>query len=447
MTFKNANKSAKEYPGEFRVIMADDVVYTKIMQAFSWYESGDLVNPDTGNKWKDDDDKVVRRFTVAYTFKCLRGLGPQTLLELVEKITLGLNEGGELIEGTTLCPKIYLGSHRPKNKSISSLKEWTDRKKSKNAIVRWLNRQCVENVWYEDDVDVDQWRLFKERRGFNSAIMDELIRTASKPFLAKFMKASDSPRRQQDPPSEKFLAALSRIVKKDRGTRTDIQLALGFIRPNGHLTRFRRYRYEYTRNAKKSDLENRKSWAFVDTQELTFAAGIIDFRSLEVFVDREEYVCDPDHGRSYLGVLKTFVEPINYLQASSYWLAVAHTNKEDEARTALIHHLKGWSVKTARYVPAAAESHFFLSSTLKRGNGVTILLFTKPEASALKWKDTVRSEERFKRVGQVKEYGYLDHELRMEVYLDFFRQVPRQETDEVPDVLCIAAGRKCLIAA
>jgi len=253
MTFKNTNKSAKEYPGEFRVICADDVLYGKIMKAFSWYESGDLVNPDTGNKWKDDDDKVVRRFTVAYTFKCLRGLGPQTLLELVEKITVGLNDDGELITEGTHCPKIYLGSHRPKNKCVCSLKEWTDRKKSKNAIVRWLNRQCVENIWFEDDVDVEQWRLFKERRGFNSAIMDELIRTATKQFLAKFMKASDSPRRQQDPPSEKFLADLTRFVKKDRGRRTDIQMAVGLIKLNGGLSRFCQYRYEYTRQTTKEE--------------------------------------------------------------------------------------------------------------------------------------------------------------------------------------------------
>jgi len=83
MTFKNGNKSAKEYPGEFRVICADDVLYGKIMEAFYWYKSSELVNSDTRGKWKDDDDKWVRKLTVAYTFKCFRGLGKETLLELV----------------------------------------------------------------------------------------------------------------------------------------------------------------------------------------------------------------------------------------------------------------------------------------------------------------------------------------------------------------------------
>ena len=50
MTFKNADKSAKEYPGEFRVLVARDGLYESILNAFKWYESGDLVNPDTRNK-------------------------------------------------------------------------------------------------------------------------------------------------------------------------------------------------------------------------------------------------------------------------------------------------------------------------------------------------------------------------------------------------------------
>ena len=54
MTFKNANKSAKEYLGEFRVLVAADDLYESILNAFKWYESGDLVNPDSGNKWRDD---------------------------------------------------------------------------------------------------------------------------------------------------------------------------------------------------------------------------------------------------------------------------------------------------------------------------------------------------------------------------------------------------------
>lgn len=50
MIFKNSNKSVKEYPEEFRVVCAPDGLYTSITNAFQWYESGDLMNSDTGNK-------------------------------------------------------------------------------------------------------------------------------------------------------------------------------------------------------------------------------------------------------------------------------------------------------------------------------------------------------------------------------------------------------------
>jgi hypothetical protein len=74
-------------------------------------------------------------------------------------------------------------------------------------------------------------------------------------------------------------------------------------------------------------------------------------------------------------------------------------------------------------------------------------VFTKPKATPLKWKEQVRSEERTKRVGKVKEFGVLEHELRTEVYLDFFTQLPRRGGPMIDNVLCITTGRKCLIAA
>jgi hypothetical protein len=84
------------------------------------------VNPDTGNKMKDDSkEKWVQKLTKAFVFKCLRGLGTDSLLELVRKITFGLTAKQELDKESNGVPQVYLGSTRPKSKHCSSLKDWT----------------------------------------------------------------------------------------------------------------------------------------------------------------------------------------------------------------------------------------------------------------------------------------------------------------------------------
>jgi hypothetical protein len=113
MTPNHANKTSKEYQGEFLIICGSDNLYRGIHNAFQWYETSDLVNPDTGNKMKDDcKEKWVRRLTKAFAFKCLRGLGVPTLLELVQKITAGLTAEGELDKESNEVPKVYLGPGR-----------------------------------------------------------------------------------------------------------------------------------------------------------------------------------------------------------------------------------------------------------------------------------------------------------------------------------------------
>ena len=104
----------------------------------------------------------------------------------------------------------------------------------------------------------------------------------------------------------------------------------------------------------------------------------------------------------------------------------------------------------SRYVPAASEIYFFSNTTMKKGNGVVLLLFSHSKAKTLKWKDQVQSKERYKKVGQVKEFSIHDNELRMEVYMDYLRQVQHVEhvdNQRIMNVLCITTGRKCMTAA
>jgi hypothetical protein len=70
-------------------------------------------------------------------------------------------------------------------------------------------------------------------------------------------------------------------------------------------------------------------------------------------------------------------------------------------------------------------------------------------ANAINWKNEVRASESTKRVGSVREVDLLDDELRMEVYMHFFMQLPHidHETKDRRTVLCVAVGLKCMIAA
>lgn len=54
MAWKNMNKKFLNYPGEFRVITAPAEIYDAILQCFRWYESGDLINPDSGKKYNEE---------------------------------------------------------------------------------------------------------------------------------------------------------------------------------------------------------------------------------------------------------------------------------------------------------------------------------------------------------------------------------------------------------
>jgi hypothetical protein len=110
-----------------------------------------------------------------------------------------------------------------------------------------------------------------------------------------------------------------------------------------------------------------------------------------------------------------------------------------------------WTVTHSRYVAAAAEAYLFKPTTIKKGNGLDIFILSATPWEALDWPLLVRSPERSKKFGLVREYQLHRDELRMEVYLDFVQLLPKENPgrDSVGprSVLCITAGRKCMIAA
>ena len=452
MNVKNQGKTSKEYQGEFKVICADDELYMKIMNAFKWYESGDLLNPDTGNKWRHeseafDNKEWTPKHTVAYTFKCIRSLGRDSLLELVQKITNGLDENGNRIEGGLKYPKVMLGGSKPKKRYTCTLKEWTDRKKAKNAIVRWFDRKYPRELW-NGDLNTEEWKAFKEQLGFTSAHMDELIRRATKQYLAKFMKVSDKPKRQQPPPPNAFLAEMQRILKRRTPTVIFFAPVLSFLQRNGTISEFARARTDGDSTDLPGPVDDPTKWVTVPPRDFSFAGGIMDFRQIDSFLEEEDTEL-PQPAMNYISLMSNLAVPPNILMAPPYWMIIAHSNQFKEVELFIKHYFQDWIVSESRYVPAAGEKHFFSNFILKKGNGVLVFVLQNPMYPSMDWGKQVVCEEREKKIGEVREFHILEHELRMEVYLNFILKIKFLLGPLTPhgDILCVTAGRKPMIAS
>lgn len=217
-------------------------------------------------------------------------------------------------------------------------------------------------------------------------------------YLQKTIKVSDTPRRKQEDPPKAFLAELNQVLKKDHGRRVDLQPVYAVLNAKGVMSKWRKPRFDYKVGVGgKPDVV--AEWIPVNGRVVTFAAGVMDLRTLDPFIAREDFHMDPLLGRTYAPALQRFVQPYNYLTAPSYWLVIVHSTKQNKGRAAMASHLLGWSIVESRYVPAAREGHFFSQTTLKRGNGVTIYWFTKPTASPLQWKaDTSGASMRLEEV-------------------------------------------------
>jgi hypothetical protein len=245
MAWKNMNKKFLHYPGEFCVITAGTEIYQAIMQFFQWYENGDLINPDAGtmyNKELGPNKTWERKYDVAYTFKCLQGLGKTSMTRLVDRISAGLNHlGGHRRQREAAgLSKVYLGQPKPRSKFAYSLKEWTDRQKAKNVVLRFFNKRYTGEIWEDGDVNFKLWKKFKFDVGFNSAHMDELIRRGTRTYLCNYLKTSDTPKGEQDLPPEQFSVEINRVLLKAQTLQlnTHKMPPKCRYRTSGHLTMF-----------------------------------------------------------------------------------------------------------------------------------------------------------------------------------------------------------------
>ena len=166
-------KSVLELKGELRLICCNADTWDLWTQFFDKHSSGDIVNPDTEEKYSAEKTgeapPLLREF-----FRSLQGLTESELkrcaVHLLKKTV-----------GRTLpYPKIFL--KRPKHRpGTYSIKEWCEHRKMKTAAMRELNSIVPEMHLFHADGDVNwpKWKEFKIVYNINGASMRSLVKEHS----------------------------------------------------------------------------------------------------------------------------------------------------------------------------------------------------------------------------------------------------------------------------
>ena len=163
-------KSVLELKGELRLICCNRDTWELWTQFFDAHSSGDLVNPDTEEKYSSDKTgeapPLLREF-----FRSLQGLTESELQRCAVHLL------GNTVGRTIPYPKIFL--KRPKHKpGTYSIKEWCEHRKMKTSAMRELSALVPEMHLFLADGDINwaNWKVFKSRYNINGASMRSLVK-------------------------------------------------------------------------------------------------------------------------------------------------------------------------------------------------------------------------------------------------------------------------------
>ena len=165
-----STKSVLELKGELRLICCNRETWDLWTQFFDAHSSGDVVNPDTEEKYSHDKTgeapPLLREF-----FRPLQGLTESELQRCAVHLL------GNTVGRTIPYPKIFL--KRPKHKpGTYSIKEWCEHRKMKTAAMREISGLLPEMHLFQADGDVNwaKWKEFKAQYNINGASMRSLVK-------------------------------------------------------------------------------------------------------------------------------------------------------------------------------------------------------------------------------------------------------------------------------
>ena len=165
-----STKSVLELKGELRLICCTADTWDLWTQFFDAHTSGDLVNPDTEEKYNAIENfecpPLLREF-----FRPLQGLTESELKRCA--VHALMKTAGRKLP----YPKIFL--KRPKHKpGTYSIKEWCEHRKLKTAAMRELSALAPQYQIFDVDGDVkwNHWKVFKQAYNIRGPSMRSLVR-------------------------------------------------------------------------------------------------------------------------------------------------------------------------------------------------------------------------------------------------------------------------------
>ncbi len=174
----NSSTRPKRYndmKGEIYLITASEPVWDKWKTVFERHERGDIIDPDTGVFFSENEKFRAMRPLVREFFRHLQGLSETELLKAATHI---LHEA-PTAKRPWAHPKIVFSKPKTFLASCYALKDWAEHRKWKTAIVMELHKLVKgKKIVVDDEVHQENWRAFKKEYKFTNASMAALIREA-----------------------------------------------------------------------------------------------------------------------------------------------------------------------------------------------------------------------------------------------------------------------------
>lgn len=173
-------KTDKDLRSEIYLITSPNNVWNKWEEVFEAHEAGDLVDPDTGRKFKEAKKFKCMKPAVREFFRPIQGL---TLREM-EKAAFHMLHSGPTAKRPWPHPKVVFTKPKTFVPSCYQFADWAEAGKKKKIIVQELGKLVLDRkIFVDGQVHDENWRAFKQDYKFTSASMAALIREAGDEWL------------------------------------------------------------------------------------------------------------------------------------------------------------------------------------------------------------------------------------------------------------------------
>jgi hypothetical protein len=406
-------KKYKELRGEIYLITSADAVWQKWKTVFERHESGDLIDPDTLEKYNKVPKFKPLKPLLREFFRSLQGLTESE----IEKAATHMLHNKKTAKRLWDHPKIVITKPKSFVPSCYTLKEWAEYRKKKTTIVEELHKLVPEKQIFKEDVMNEvNWRAFKAEYNFTSASMAALMREAGEDFLKSKMVKNN----KNLPLPAHTLLAFSNFIKEKKivsfeGEAFFNPVSLKPLKIQGW-----------------PGVESRKQIRVNAADRFPF--GLIDFRNIPGH-ETEGTMSVPFYGE-FMPKFLDYASP--RLREVDVWLWIVEDRRAEQVFELVQKLQPDYAVSKSHYVPAPAEGAYTTLKDKKTKVLSLLCLYFVFKANLLK--DPSHPLTRMEKLFQVRDgmgaskslydeakYAmYPADELRMEFYLRIMRALTRR---------------------